>query len=90
MEQKNEMKWTILKSSAQGLLDCLHCYTKSQLLEIASFYGMDGTRYRKHELAEKLEAEILAQMPAVLTGRAGWGKRRHLDIPEKRLAFCIR
>ena len=66
MEQKNEMKWTILKSSAQGLLDCLHCYTKSQLLEIASFYGMDGTRYRKHELAEKLEAEILAQMPAVL------------------------
>ena len=66
MEQKKEMKWTILKSSAQGLLDCLQCYTKSQLLEIASFYGMDGTRYRKHELVEKLEYEILAQTPAVL------------------------
>ena len=50
----------------QGLLDCLQCYTKSQLLEIASFYGMDGTRYRKHELVEKLEYEILAQTPAVL------------------------
>ena len=66
MEQKKEMKWTILKSSAQGLLDCLQCYTKSQLLEIASFYGMDGTRYRKHDLVEKLEYEILAQTPAVL------------------------
>lgn len=30
------------------------------------FYGMDGTRYRKHELVEKLEYEILAQTPAVL------------------------
>lgn len=66
MEQKNKMKWTILKSSAQGLFDCLHCYTKSQLLEIASFYGMDGSRYKKPELAEKLGSEILADMPAVL------------------------
>ncbi|WP_290757206.1 hypothetical protein [Anaerostipes sp.] len=66
MEQKNEMKWTILKSSAQSLSECLHCYTKSQLLEIASFYGLDGSQYRKSELAEKLCFEILDQMPAVL------------------------
>lgn len=66
MEQKNEMKWTILKSSAQGLSECLHCYTKSQLLEIASFYGLDGSRYRKTELAERLGSEILVQIPAVL------------------------
>lgn len=66
MEQKNEMKWTILKSSAQGLSECLHCYTKSQLLEIASFYGLDGSKYRKTELAEKLGSEILDQIPAVL------------------------
>lgn len=66
MEQKNEMKWTILKSSAQDLLDCLHCYMKSQLLEIASFYGLDGSRYRKSELAKKLCSEILDKMPSVL------------------------
>lgn len=66
MEQKNEMKWTILKSSAQGLLECLHCYTKSQLLEIASFYGLDGSGSRKSELARKLSSEILDQIPAVL------------------------
>ena len=66
MEQKNEMKWTILKSSAQGLSECLHCYTKSQLSETASFYGLDGSRYRKAELAQRLGSEILDQMPAVL------------------------
>lgn len=66
MEQKNEMKWTILKSSAQGLLECLHCYTKSQLLEIASFYGLDGSNCRKSELAEKLGFEIMDKMSAVL------------------------
>lgn len=58
MEQKNEMKWTILKSSAQGLLVAFIDYTKSQLLEIGLFLWMDGTRYRKHDWQEKLEAEF--------------------------------